>query len=82
MVPELWDSGMKWLTVPEAAQYARKSKSTVHKAAAAAVLHSHQTCPNGKRTFTEAALDAWTHGLNEAAQRRACGCDQVLRSVA
>jgi excisionase family DNA binding protein len=72
---------MKWLTVPEAAQYVRRSKSTVHKAAAAAVLHSHQSCPNGKRTFTEAALNAWAQGLPEAAQRRACGCEQILRAV-
>lgn len=74
-------SGMKWLTVPEAAAHARVSKDTVYRAAASGEMHSHQRRQGGKRTFIEAAVDAWAQGLSEKQQIEACGCGRFLRAV-
>ncbi|HWO59450.1 MAG TPA: helix-turn-helix domain-containing protein [Umezawaea sp.] len=65
---------MKWLTIQDAADYARESKDSIYDAAADGSLHSHQRVPRGKRRLAEAAVDAWIRGEDEQAQQRACGC--------
>lgn len=57
-----------WLTVPEGAAYARKSKNTITDALRSGALRGSQTCRNGKWTIHLADLDAWLRGERAAAQ--------------
>lgn len=77
---------MNWLNTEQAAARANRHPVTVRRAASSGELHSHQPLRSGRPvrgarlSFHPAAVDAWVRGLDEPAQRQACGCPQ-LRSV-
>jgi hypothetical protein len=76
-----------WLTTAEVADRKRCSVTSVFRAAVQGKLHGHQAMRNGRpvagsrRTFAVPAVDAWIRGLDERAQREACGCEAVDTTV-
>lgn len=72
----------KWLTTDEAAKIARLNTKTIRRRVEAALLHGHQHTRKSPWVIHEAALDVHIQGGDEAAQKRACGCERVtLRAV-
>jgi anti-anti-sigma factor len=69
-----------WLTTAEVADRSRCGVTSVFRAAVHGELHGHQAMRNGRPvagsrwTFAKPAVDAWIGGLDERAQREACGC--------
>jgi hypothetical protein len=70
---DTWDVTY-WLTSAETANRIRRYVSTVRRAAEAGELHGHQRCFGGRWVFHRDAVDACARGLDDRAQREACGC--------
>lgn len=75
-----------WLNTAQTAARIHRDPSTVRRAAEHGELHGHQpqragrAVPGSRWTFAAAAVDAFVQGLDERAQREACGCAR-LRAV-
>jgi hypothetical protein len=73
---------MNWETAEQAGARVNRHRDTLHKAARAGLLHGHQRGRKCRWAFAPAAVDAYTRGEVEAAQKKACGCERVaLRAV-
>lgn len=75
-----------WISTAGAATRAERHVCTIRRAAASGELHGHQRIADGHRVrkgrwvFAPDAVDAWVQGLDELAQKKACGC-AALRAV-
>jgi hypothetical protein len=67
-------SAKVWLNTAEAALRSGVSVGTVRKAAAAVLLHSHQSGRKGRRRTHVDVVDVWVRNGSEAKQAEACGC--------
>lgn len=72
--------GIEWRTTNQVAKQIHRDPSTVRLAAERGELHGHQRTAGGRWSFAPAAVDAYVQGLDDHAQREACGCVR-LRSV-
>lgn len=72
-----------WQTSAQVAERIHRDPCTVRRAAEAGELHGHQRMRNGhpvpgsRWTFAAAAVDAFVQGLDDRAQREACGCARL-----
>jgi hypothetical protein len=69
-----------WRTAAQVAAQIHRDPCTVRKAAVRGELHGHQRTRKGTWSFSDAAVDAFVQGLDDRAQREACGCAR-LRAV-
>ena len=73
---------MNWETPVQAAARVGRWHNTLRIAARAGLLHGHQRGRKCRWAFVPDAVDAWMRGEDEAAQKKACGCERVsLRAV-
>jgi hypothetical protein len=73
-------SAITWRTSNQVADRIHKNVCTIRRLAESGRLHGHQSGFRGRWTFADAAVDAYVQGLDEPAQREACGCAR-LRAV-
>jgi hypothetical protein len=69
--------GIAWLTAKQVAERIHKDVSTVRALARSGALHGHQSGFKCAWLFADAAVDAHVQGLDDRAQREACGCTRL-----
>lgn len=69
--------GIVWLTAKQTAERIHKDVSTVRALARSGALHGHQSGFKCAWLFADAAVDAHVQGLDDRAQREACGCARL-----
>jgi hypothetical protein len=73
-------SSITWRTTKQVAERIHRDPCTVRRLAETGQLHGHQSTRGGRWVFADAAVDAHVQGLDDRAQREACGCAR-LRAV-
>lgn len=66
-----------WQNTAQVAAAIQRHPETILAAAVEGRLHGHQPRRKGRWSFSPAAVDAFVQGLDDRAQREACGCARL-----